>query len=507
MRSIGIILLMGLCLAGPLWAADKGDKAAPGMLDSTFIAKMMDSFAPDAQQQRLVDAVIQNELKAIAKNNSVLKDHNPYFSHEIETGKITDQKSSGRCWIYAGMNILRPAVIDKIDDDSFEFSQNYLFFWDKIEKSNTFLEKVIARRKLDVRDENFQRILKDPVGDGGWWEYFAYLVKKYGVVPASSMPETKSTENSGMMDQILTERLREFAATLRDMSARGASEGELRKKKEELLPEIYRIVAFHLGTPPKEFTFRYKSKVDEEKKMNELVKVMNSISDGKGGGDFSETEALKEMAKEKVSLVKTYTPKSFADEYVKAKLDEYVVLGNDPSRELNRRWVIENDRNVFENEWSGFLNVSIEDLKLGVLQSVLSDEPVWFGADIGPQRDNKTGVLNSQLYRYDDIYGVSSKFTKKERILYTTTATNHAMVFVGVDVVDDKPLKWKVENSWGTDVGMSGYLAMYDNWFDDYIIEAIVNKKYLPERLIKLLDTEPLLIKEYEYFAELWKMK
>jgi len=233
---------------------------------------------------------------------------------------------------------------------------------------------------------------------------------------------------------------------------------------------------------------------------------MNSISNGKGG-DFSETEALKEMAKEKVSLVKSYTPKSFADEYVKAKLDEYVVLGNDPSREFNRRWVIENDRNVFEKEWAGFLNVSIEDLKLAVLQSVLSEEPVWFGADIGPQRDNKTGVLNSELYQYDDIYGVSSKFTKKERILYTTTATNHAMVFVGVDVVDDKPLKWKVENSWGTDVGMSGYLAMYDNWFDDYIIEAIVNKKYLPERLIKLLDTEPLLIKEYEYFAELWKMR
>jgi len=507
MRAFGISILLSLALASGLCAADSQGKTVPGAVDSALIQQMLASVKPDPQTQRLMDAVIKNDLKAIAVNSAVLKDNNPYFSHEIKTGKITDQKGSGRCWIFAGLNILRPAVIEKIDDDSFEFSQNYIFFWDKIEKSNTFLEKVIARRKLDVRDENFQRILKDPVNDGGWWEYFAYLVKKYGVAPQSAMPETKSTENSGMMDEILTEKLREDAAALRDLSAKGASEGELRKKKEEFLPEIYKILTFHLGTPPTEFSFRYKSKVDEEKKMNELVRVMNSISSGKGGGDFADTEALKEMAKDKVSLVKTYTPRSFADEYVTAKLDDYVVLGNDPSRELNRRWVIENDRNVFENKWSGFLNVSIEDLKLAVLQSVLSDQPVWFGADVGPQRDNKTGVLNSKLYQYDDIYGISSQFTKKERMLYLTTATNHAMVFVGVDVVDDKPLKWKVENSWGTDVGMSGYLAMYDNWFDDYLIEAIVSKKFLPERLIKLLDTEPLIIKEYEYFAELWKMK
>lgn len=507
MRRLCSALLLTLCLAGVIAAADNPIASTPGAVSDDLIARMRDSVKPDAQTQRLMDAVIKNDLKAIAMNNSVLRDNNPYFSHEIKTGKITDQKSSGRCWLFAGLNILRPEVIKKIEDDSFEFSQNYVFFWDKIEKANTFLEKVIARRKLDVRDENFQRILKDPVNDGGWWEYFTYLVKKYGVVPASAMPETKSTENSGMMDEILTERVREDAAMLRDMAAKGASEGELRQKKEASLLEIYKILTYHLGTPPREFTFRYKSKVDEEKKMNELVRVMNSISGGKGSGDFSQTEALKDLAKEKVSLVKSYTPKSFAQEYVLEKLDDYVVLGNDPSREMNRRWVIENDHNVFEEKWAGFLNVSIEDLKLAVLQSVLSDEPVWFGADIGPQRDNKTGVLNSQLYRYDDVYGITSQFDKKNRILYLTTATNHAMVFVGVDVVDDKPVKWKVENSWGTDVGMSGFLAMYDNWFDDYIIEAIVNKKYLPERLIKLLDTEPLLIKEYEYFAELWKMK
>jgi len=214
---------------------------------------------------------------------------------------------------------------------------------------------------------------------------------------------------------------------------------------------------------------------------------------------------LKELAEEKVSLYQTYTPKSFADEYVMTDLSDYVVLGNDPSREMYRRWVIENDRNVFEKQWAGFINVSIEDMKQAVLQSLLNDEPVWFGADIGKQRDTKSGVLNAELYKYDDIYGITTKFTKAERMRYQSEATNHAMVFAGVDLVDDKPLKWKVENSWGTDAGMSGFFAMYDNWFDEYVIQAVVNKKYLPERILKILEEKPLVIEEWEFIAKLWR--
>jgi bleomycin hydrolase len=453
-----------------------------------------------------MDAVQKNELREIAVNTAVLRDHNPYYSHEIKTGKITNQKGSGRCWMFAGLNILRPAVIEKIEDESFEFSQNYLFFWDKIEKSNTFLEEVIKRRKMDVRDEDFQFILKDPVGDGGWWEYFANLVRKYGVVPKSAMPETQSTESSGMMDQILTQKLREDAAELRDLDKKGASVDKLRARKEEQLQEIYRILTFHLGVPPTQFTFRYKSKVDEEKKMEELVKVMDNISKS-DSKDFAETQALKDMAKDKVSLVKTYTPREFAEEYAKAKLDEYVVLGNVPARDLNKRYVMENSRNMWGEKDSEFLNVSIADLKMASLQSVLSDEAVWFGADVGPQRDNKTGILNADLYKFDDIYGTKSHFTKGDHMLYRTVETNHAMAFVGVDVVDDKPLKWKVENSWGTEVGDGGFLAMYDNWFDDYVIMVIVNKKYLPDRILGLVDSKPEILKEDDVMGKLMMIK
>jgi bleomycin hydrolase len=435
-----------------------------------------------------------------------MKDHNPYFSHEIKSGSITDQKSTGRCWLYAGLNILRPAVIDKIDDKSFEFSQNYLFFWDKIEKANTFLEKVIERRKLDVRDMDFQRLLGGPIQDGGWWEYYVYLVNKYGVVPASAMPETESTKSSRSMNRIITWQLREFTKELREMTDKGASEAKLRSRKEEMLAEIYRLLTYHLGTPPKEFTFRYKSSVDEEKKTEQLLKVIDAVSEGEGS-DFSETEALKEMAEDKASVYETFTPKSFAETYVKTDLNDYVVLGNDPSRPFYKRFVIENDRNVFEEEWAGFINVPVEDMKKACLQSILSDEGIWFGADIGKQRHTKSGILHGGLYKYDDIYDIESTFTKADKMLYQTEATNHAMVFCGVDLVDDKPLKWKVENSWGTDAGDGGFFFMYDCWFSEYVIQVIVNKKYLPESILTILDEKPEIIEEWEFIAKSWRME
>ncbi|MCX6641533.1 MAG: hypothetical protein NTW14_13795 [bacterium] len=507
MRAITVAALSLLILAGAIWAADKDQKTDPGSITPEMIAKMRDALKPDAQTQRLMDAVIKNDVKSIAINNSVMKDHNPYFSHEIKTGSITDQKGSGRCWLYAGLNVFRPAVIDKIGDDSFEFSQNYLFFWDKIEKANRFMETVIERRKLDAGDENFQRILLDPVGDGGWWEYFVYLVKKYGAVPMTAMPETKSTENSGMMDQILTEKLRDVAFDLRAMDAKGASVEKLRQRKDEALLEIYRITCFHLGVPPTEFTYRYKSKLDEEKKMAELVKAMDALSSGKTGKDFTETEALKEMAKEKVSLLKTYTPMSFSEEYLKAKLDDYVVLANVPFKDFNKLYKMERSGAMVGEADAGFLNVNMDDFRMATLQSVLSDEPVWFGSDVGPQRDTKSGIMNSNLYNYDDIYGIKSHTDKGELMLYQTTVTNHAMAIVGVDLIDNKPLKWKVENSWGDDVGTKGFFTMYDNWFADYTIMTIVNKKYLPGRITALLDTKPVILKETDPFHDMMMIK
>ena len=469
-----------------------------GAITDEMIKKMSESLQKDVATKRLEDAVVGNRLKNIALNHDVLKDNNPYFSHEIKTAKITDQRNSGRCWLFAGLNVLRPAVIDKIHWDEFEFSQVYLFFWDKLEKSNIFLERVIERSKLDERDENYQRILKQASDDGGWWEYFSYLVKKYGVAPKSAMPETEGSMATGEMNRQLVDRLHQAAATIHKMAAEGKKKDVLRKEKEKCLADIYRILVFHFGEPPKEFTFRYKSKIEEESKMAEVVKLYDTISKQAGKEDFTQTEAFKELTKEKVSPLKTYTPRAFAEEFVIPDLDEYVNLGNIPGRPLNENYLMETSKMMVEGDDLKFLNVSVEDVKLATLQSVLNDDPVWFAADVGRQVDSSTGIMHPELYKFKDVYGIDFQIDKGDRVLYGDIDPNHAMVFIGVDYVDNKVIKWLVENSWGTSPGRGGLFHMYDGWFDEYVLMTIVKKKYLPKRLTDMLEKKPTLIKEQD---------
>ncbi len=475
-----------------------------GSINDEMIEKMSESLKMEPLTKRLADSVINNNLRNIALNHNVLRDNNPYFSHEIKTAKITDQQRTGRCWMFAGLNVLRPAVVKKINWDEFEFSETYLFFWDKMEKANIFLERIIERRDLDERDEKYQRMLRRAIPDGGWWEYFSYLVKKYGVVPKNAMPDTEGTKNSRNMNKQLVDRLHECAADIHKLAKVGEKITTLRKEKEECLSDIYRILSFHLGEPPKEFTFRYKSKKEEEEKMADVIKLYDKMSKEAGMLDFTETEAFKELSKEKVSLVKTYTPRSFAEEFVIPDLDEYVNLGNIPARDLYENFIMETSQMMMEGEEIRFLNVSVEDLKLATLQSVLSDDPVWFGADVGRQVDANTGIMHPDLYQFGDIYGIDVDLDKGQRILYGDIDPNHAMTFIGVDYVNDKVIKWLVENSWGTDVGRNGLFHMYDGWFGEYVLMCIIKKKYLPQRLIDLLDKKPIVIKEEDPLGEIF---
>lgn len=467
-----------------------------GSITQEMLEKMSESLKMDPITKRLADSVINNDLREIALNHEVLRDNNPYFSHEIKTAKITDQQRTGRCWMFAGLNVLRPAVVKKINWNEFEFSETYLFFWDKMEKANIFLERIIERRDLDERDLDYQRMLKRASPDGGWWEYFSYLIKKYGVVPMSAMLDTEGTKSSRHMNKQIVDRLHECAADIHEMAKEGKKVTSLRKEKEKCLTDIYRVLSFHLGEPPKEFTFRYKSKKEEEEKMADVIKLYDKMSQEAGMADFTETEAFKELSKEKVSLVKTYTPRSFADEFVIPELDEYVNLGNIPARALYENYLMETSKMMVEGEEIRFLNVSVEDLKLATLQSVLSDDPVWFGCDVGRQVDAKSGIMHPDLYQFGDVYGMDVDLDKGRRILYGDIDPNHAMTFIGVDYVDDKVVKWLVENSWGTDAGRSGLFHMYDGWFDEYVLMCIVKKKYLPQRLIDLLVKKPILVKE-----------
>jgi bleomycin hydrolase len=475
-----------------------------GSITEDMIKKMFESFKPDAETKRLVDSAIKNKLKNIALNHDVLKDNNPYFSHEIKTAKITNQQGSGRCWMFAGLNVLRPAVVSKIHWDEFEFSETYMFFWDKLEKANMFLERVIDRRNLDERDERYQRLLKQTVEDGGWWEYFSYLVKKYGVVPKSAMPDTEATSSSGEMNRQLIDRVHECAAEIHKLASEGRDVPALREVKEACLGDVYRILVFHLGEPPKEFSFRYKSKKEEEEKMADVVKLYDSLTKEAGKEDFTQTDAFKELAKEKVSLVKKYTPRAFAEEFVIPDLDEYINLGNIPARPVDVNYVIDNSRAMVEGPNIQFLNVAITDLKLATLQSVLSDDPVWFAADVARQVDAETGIMHPQLYRFNDIYGIDKALAKGNRLLYGDVEPNHAMVFMGVDYVDDRVVKWLVENSWGEKPGRTGLFHMYDGWFDEYVFMCIVKKKYLPKRLTDMLDKKPVVLKEQDPLGSLF---
>lgn len=515
MKTRFIFLLLAIFILLPQVYAEKNESNEKnrisadridmeGSITQEMIEKMSESMKMDTVTKRLADSVINNNLKDIALNHEVLRDNNPYFSHEIKTAKITDQKKTGRCWMFAGLNILRPAVVNKIHWDEFEFSQVHLFFWDKMEKSNIFLERIIERRDLDERDEKYQRMLRRAVPDGGWWEYFSYLVKKYGVVPKSAMPGTEGTMNSRNMNRQLVDRLHECAENIHKMAKEGKKVAALRKEKETCLMDIYRILSFHLGEPPKEFSFRYKSKKEEEERMADVIKLYDRMAREAGKEDFAETEAFKDLAKEKVSLVKTYTPQSFAEEFVIPDLDEYVSLGNIPARDLNENYLMETSKMMMEGEDIRFLNVSIEDLKLATLQSILSDDPVWFGADVARQVDRKSGIMHPELYRFYDVYGIEIDLDKGKRVLYGDIDPNHAMVFIGVDYVDDKVIKWLVENSWGTEPGRNGLFHMYDGWFDEYVLMCIVKNKYLPQRLIDLLDKKPIIIKEEDPFGEIF---
>jgi bleomycin hydrolase len=500
--GLGIMLALG---AVPGWCADqpleknklpvaKGD--VQGALTPDALRALAASFARDAAGKRLAESALRNDLKSIALNQDIVTADNPYFSHEIKTAKITDQRGSGRCWLFAGFNVLRPAVVKKLNWDEFEFSQAHLFFWDKLEKANVFLERIIERRGLDPRDVHYQYLLKNAIDDGGWWEEFVYLIRKYGVAPKSAMPETLGTTSSGPMNQQLVDMLHQGALRIHTLARENADAARLREEKDRCLRDVYRILVCHLGEPPAEFTFRYKAKEPDAKVMADVIKLYQSLMEEAGNKDFTETEAFKELVKDKVSPAQVYTPQTFAESFVIPDLADYVNLGNVPTRPLNAVYVVETSRAMVEGEDIRFLNVPIGDLKLAALQSVMADDPVWFAADVKRQVDSQTGIMHTDVYRYHDIYGVEFTMGKGERLMYGNTEPNHAMVFMGVDYVNDKVVKWLVENSWGEKPGRTGRYNMYDGWFDEYVYMCIVKKKYLPPRLRDLLGAEPVVVKE-----------
>ncbi|MBN1589622.1 MAG: C1 family peptidase [Pirellulales bacterium] len=430
--------------------------AEDGRLTPELVKRLGESIKMDPATRALQNAVTANDQHSLALNRSIVQGHNDVFSHKIKKKEITNQCASGRCWMFASLNILRPTVIEKQKLKDFEFSESYLAFWDKLEKANCFLEDMIALGDRKPFDRELDFLLKDPITDGGYWEYVVALVRKHGLVPKSVMPETFNSANTKIMNVVLERKLRIDAAKLRAMVAKKKSIGELREAKEMMLAEIYRILVLNYGPPPAEFTYRFVDKND------------------------------------KIGKPRKYTPRSFHEECVGIDLDQFVTLCNDPTHPYGEHYQLRRIRNVAGTPAFHYVNVPIETIKKLTVKSVLADDLVWFGADVSNDMDRTDGIMQVNLFDYGAIYGIDLSQSKADRLFMRGGVANHSMVFVGVDMIKDKPVKWLVENSWGKERGAKGFWAMYDKWFDEHVYSIVVRKAYVSNDLLKAFKQKPI---------------
>jgi bleomycin hydrolase len=437
----------------------------PKGLDAVILDQLKKSFPSTAAQRAAINALTANDLHKLVLNREMVNRHNEVFNVKTEVKGITDQKSTGRCWMFAGLNLMRPTARQKFNLENFEFSQNYLFFYDKLEKSNFFLEFIIETRKRAIDDRELQELLDQPIGDGGWWSYVVSLIEKYGVVPKELMPETENSSKSNRLNKILGNLLRQNAADLRTLSEQGKNVTQLRDQKLEMMKKVYLLLVIHLGMPPEEFNWRYE---DKDKKIFDQV----------------------------------YTPISFYNQAVGFDLKKYVTLFDHPVHPYNKHYQVNFRRNFADLSDMNFLNIEISRLKEYALKSLLSNEPVWFAADVSWQMERENGIMAEGIYDYESLLDLSFHMSKAERIAYRASSANHAMALVGADTSGGKVNKWWVENSWGSEAGDKGYWSMYDSWFDRYVFTIIINEKYLPKEVLDLLKTKPTILPSWDPLAK-----
>lgn len=439
--------------------------AQSGNLDSTTLTKLRNDYKTKSTEDKAVrNALTNNEIKTISLNRDITgkTDHN--FKYKVSVTGITDQKSSGRCWMFTGLNTLRPLLISSQNLSGFEFSTNYLYFYDLLEKSNLFLEATLANCDKEMSNQTVDWLFKNPIGDGGVWNSFANIVAKYGVVPSSVMPETYHSENTSWINQILARKLREYGLKLRELKTSKATTTQIKDEKFKMISEIYRILVLFLGEPPTEFSYRF---VDKSNVIGEY---------------------------------KTYTPTSFFNEMFPAfKVDNFVMLMNDPNREYYKVYEIEYDRNVLEGINWRYLNLPSDEIKNFALSSIKNNEAMYASCDVGKQLNKTDGTLDINNYDFESLLGISFKMTKAERIKTFDSGSTHAMLLMAVDTdTNNKTVKWQFENSWGASFGHNGYITFTDEWFDQYMFRVVINKKYLDDKTIKLLDQKSVMLPPWD---------
>ncbi|MCD8348091.1 MAG: C1 family peptidase [Lachnospiraceae bacterium] len=427
-------------------------------------------FDADRANRVAMYAVTANGVNAAAANYQAAREVTHDFSISLEHGKITNQKQSGRCWMFAALNVMRAQVMKKTGMETFELSQNYTVFYDKLEKANYFLESILSTLEEPTDGRLIAHLLSEPENDGGQWDMLCSLVEKYGLVPKSAMPESAVSSATRELDAYLTEKLREFACVLRHGHAEGKSVETLRGMKFSMMETVYNMLCIGFGKPPKTFDFEYR---DKDK-------------------NFHRDRNL--------------TPKTFYEKYIGLNLRDYISLINAPTADkpYYRSYGVEYLGNVFEGRAVRYVNLPIEELKKAAIAQMRDGEPVWFGCDVGKRSERKSGVLDTENYALEDLFQTSFSMTKAERLDYGQSLMTHAMVFQGVNLDENgKPNRWQVENSWGEEAGNEGYFVMSDRWFDEYMYQVVVNRKYLSKEILDAYYSEPITLKPWDPMGSL----
>ena len=441
-------------------------------LEQDFTDKLYAAYEANPKFAAMENAISHNGLLTSLEKRSAAVESTPIFSLDLTKDKVSDQKASGRCWMFAALNTFRHKMIAGFQLEDFELSQAHTFFWDKYEKSNWFLEQVIATADQELTSRKVKFLLDTPQQDGGQWDMVVSLFEKYGVVPKSVYPESISSSNSRELNQILNKLLRQDAQILRELRAEGAESAELQTKKEELLQEVFNFLAMNLGLPPRQFDFAYRDKDNH----------------------FHSESGL--------------TPLTFYQKYVDLKLDDYVSIINAPTADkpYGRSYTVEMLGNVVGSKPVRYLNVEMDRLKELAIAQMKAGETVWFGSDVAQSSNRKAGVMAEGMHDFTASMDIRLTQDKAGRLDYSESLMTHAMVLTGVDLDENgKAKKWKVENSWGEKVGNKGYFVASDAWMDEYTYQIVVRKEFLTAAELAAYEAEPLVLSPWDPMGALAK--
>ncbi|MGT2677288.1 aminopeptidase C [Streptococcus pseudoporcinus] len=434
-------------------------------ISESFTEEVYKNYLNNPKYRAIENAVTNNGLLKSLKTRQSEVENDFVFSIDLTKDLVSNQKASGRCWMFAALNTFRHQLISDFKLENFELSQAHTFFWDKYEKANWFMEQVIATADQELSSRKVKFLLDVPQQDGGQWDMVVALFEKYGVVPKTVYPESVSSSNSKELNEILNKLLRQDAQILRECISSGLDAQAIQAKKEALLQEIFNFLAMNLGLPPKTFDFAYRDKDNQYHSEKDI------------------------------------TPLEFYQKYVGLNLSDYVSIINAPTADkpFGKAYTVEMLGNVVGSRDVRYLNVDMNRLKELAIKQMQAGETVWFGSDVGQMSDRKKGILATNTYDFEASMDLVLKQNKAGRLDYSESLMTHAMVLTGVDLdPNGSPLKWKVENSWGEDVGNKGYFVASDAWMDQYTYQIVVKKSLLSEEELKAYQAEPEVLAPWD---------